>query len=705
VTQSRLTLILAGGGLVILAPLVSIRLHGAENSIFSVMQTLTEVKESLDEKRTVLEEIGAATRHRRERPEDIALARSQYRAAHDIFQLTSNFIAVADRKFPRYHAFLANVNERVTRTFEDIQRLSREITGEPRAVVARGAPAQVPGGAPSSGAPAPAASGALADPDLDRMAVESSHGAIALGRPAPDGSEDGDPRGPALPVRAISPELKDRYRQGYQLYVRGTRSDHDEARRIFEEIVAQEPAFYLAQYWLTKIQIAQGDIAAAQASVKRLIERQPHLITARLLAREVGDLASGAPAGAGTAEPDLSGAGPGAAPAGGPATRPRPGTGLKKPIAFVVDWKPGAGEPSGVSGAYLLHEVPEGPDGCRILALYKGLPEKPVRVGPIAAADADLVAHARTYGAWAVHLAGRTGTGERPAAARTAPIVDDRSYPDVFERDAVRPAPHDRFAHPVRVAAALASGVGSAVPIAAGIPGFPRLDAPPPASETARVLQVRRTAGRDVTFRFDAPSGLFVRQTPDGRDARDSGDGQPLAAANVLVQKGRPGPDGTRFTIHRAGDVIEARLARDPESPLVGVNGRSVLLAPGPVWILGERSPAAAAAAAAAATATVPRGGDPTRPAGAPAARAGASGAVRAGAEPEGEDEDDEDPGAGETGGHAAVRPGIAPITPLVRARSDAEEDEDEAPARPAARARRPAGAVRPRRTIADEIY
>ncbi|MBI4862666.1 MAG: DUF3048 domain-containing protein, partial [Candidatus Riflebacteria bacterium] len=403
-----------------------------------------------------------------------------------------------------------------------------------------------------------------------------------------------------------------------------------EAQQEFARILKADPRYHLARYWLSKIQFARGETEQARASARELVKAQPHLRIARELLKEVG--ADGTPTPEGPApaklaqarapapteseeEPQEStkpqerpegepegGLGGGMSGAKGPPSRTMPpGAPVRRharaaspangrPVAILVSWKGASSPPAGISGAYLVHEIPVAEQESRLLALFKGTPPAS-RIGPVAIYDQHLVALARAFGAVVAHLRPPVSSETLPESAATD-LIDNRSVPTVFTTDTSGEGRSLVFANPSRLKAELDRRPA----VQATAIGFPRLDSPITSGSMPSRLDIQQGYRSAVSFSYDPATGLYHRLSWQGQTAVDGADGSGLAAANVVVIT-QGTADRWAVEVHRGGTVSSGVLTNDPEAPLTTKKGTPLLLNPGQVWIVGQLAQPARAAA------------------------------------------------------------------------------------------------------------
>jgi len=166
VTHKRVALVLLGGSLLLLTPFLVSLSQGVEKSIFSAMATLTDVKETLDEKLILMSDLYLSLDAA---PADKQLEKAQEAAKHfkyasEVHQLATSFIGASSKRYPRYGTFWERYNTRLTATWAEITAVNDKITAQvaslPRdgnaGTTAVAAAAVAPGGAGASAAVAAA---------------------------------------------------------------------------------------------------------------------------------------------------------------------------------------------------------------------------------------------------------------------------------------------------------------------------------------------------------------------------------------------------------------------------------------------------------------------------------------------------------------------------------------------------------------------
>lgn len=339
-THKRIALLFLGGSLLLLTPFLISLSQGVEKSIFSAMATLTDVKETLDEKLILLSDLylsldAAAPEARVEKARD---AQKHYLYAKDVYGLSTSFIQVSSKRYPRYGTFWERYASRLDATWREISSVRDKIAGQAPEFAAAMATEQVapvgelPRGratAAAEGGPAVAVSPeveAARDETARRAAVEAVAVQIRDARPATAPAVAASPaaasvpapvavvKAPAAPAPvapapvaaapaavAASPvpaasvsrrsvdkkDVLERYREGYQFFAMGGPENLEKAAVAFREILDVQPAFHLARYWLAKTYLLQDKVDRARDESSRLLAAQPNLQIARDLEREV----------------------------------------------------------------------------------------------------------------------------------------------------------------------------------------------------------------------------------------------------------------------------------------------------------------------------------------------------------------------------------------------------------------------------------
>jgi tetratricopeptide (TPR) repeat protein len=236
------------------------------------MATLADVKETLESKRDLLQEVYAESRllDGAARDEKIALARKHYDYAADVFRLSEGFLKASATRHPKYATFWSRYEKTLGGLWQEIRDVQGKIIEGPETP-----PAQVAAAVPAS-APAPVEA-AVPAPE----AVPSDSG---LGRAVPAVVARVEKAGDA------KQHVLERYREGYQAFARGGEADLETSRGIFEEILQVQPGFHLARYWLARTYLLQDRVEAAGKEAERLLKEQPNLQIAKDLVRDVADI-------------------------------------------------------------------------------------------------------------------------------------------------------------------------------------------------------------------------------------------------------------------------------------------------------------------------------------------------------------------------------------------------------------------------------
>ncbi len=298
----KMSLLFLLGSLLLVTPLLMDLSQGGEKSLFSAMSTLSEVKDTLEEKRLVLQKLEEMLRSdprlvSRAQLED---GRRQYAYAKDVYRLAKTFLEVSRKRYPSYASFWNNYERGIEQCWKSLAALHAELETNS---TYRNAPlvdmkqksGKRGGGVQASRRPhggGRTGGGAAAARSASAPAASADRGVSA----ARGGKESGGVAGKnaAPPARDV---LK-AYREAYQYYVKGGKGNLERACSMFRSILRRSPQFHLARYWLARALLERGRIEEARAEARRLLHDQPNLQIARELVRKVGGIDSAASKGA-----------------------------------------------------------------------------------------------------------------------------------------------------------------------------------------------------------------------------------------------------------------------------------------------------------------------------------------------------------------------------------------------------------------------
>ncbi|MBQ1501882.1 MAG: DUF3048 domain-containing protein [Firmicutes bacterium] len=263
-------------------------------------------------------------------------------------------------------------------------------------------------------------------------------------------------------------------------------------------------------------------------------------------------------------------------------------------IVISIDNHYAARPQYGIGDADILYEVPAEGMIPRLIGIFYG--RMPELVGGVRSARPYIIDIAREWDAVMVHCGG----SEDALAYLAGGVVDDLdeirngSY---FWRDDTHSAPHDLVTSGESIYQALADKGYAAVSDNVRQLTF-RKSWEPVVGEKVDHIEVDYNYAKNV-FTYDSSAGCYYRST-DGEPFVDGNDGEPIYAANIIVQmitsyvtdsEGHlsidmcEGGDALLFT---AGKVIHGSWHRaDLDSPtfFVDGSGNQFRLGTGPTWI------------------------------------------------------------------------------------------------------------------------
>ncbi|MEA2639729.1 MAG: hypothetical protein QOF51_1123 [Chloroflexota bacterium] len=267
-----------------------------------------------------------------------------------------------------------------------------------------------------------------------------------------------------------------------------------------------------------------------------------------------------------------------------------------EPLAVVLDNQADARPQTGLDHADVVYEALAEGGITRFLALFGTQPAE--AIGPVRSARDYFVNWAREYGAPLVHIG---ASPQAYATMRAAGIATlDETYGAAgFWRIASRPAPHNAYTSTAGARTAL--GSAGAKPGSFGGLHF-TADVTRPAGSPATHAFI--DFGRDdywVDWDYDPATNMYGRGM-NGLAHRDAATGEPLQAANVIVESVSsaliPGDDAGRLAFAQVGSgrfvalldgvAIEGRWSkRDAGAPTVyqTADGSPLSLNAGPTWI------------------------------------------------------------------------------------------------------------------------
>ena len=336
-THKRVALVLLGGSLLLLTPFLVSLSQGVEKSIFSAMATLTDVKETLDEKLILMSDLYLSldTAPEAERFTKAKEAQKHYKYAEDVYKLSSSFIAASSKRYPRYSTFWERYKKRLGTTWTEISSVHDKINQQVAQMKAKGVkPIQVAKAVPKASTNTAANVKAMAKAQQDRAAQVAAQRAQAQRAAAQRNAaakkaaaqraaaakaqaakvakakaeaerlaaaRKAQAQLRAQAQKATQPRAKvtvgkkklarkdvlERYREGYQYFAQGGANNLDKAASAFREILDTQPAFHLARYWLAKTYLLQNNLKEARKESGSLLAAQPNLQIAKDLAREV----------------------------------------------------------------------------------------------------------------------------------------------------------------------------------------------------------------------------------------------------------------------------------------------------------------------------------------------------------------------------------------------------------------------------------
>lgn len=390
-SHKKLAIILLVGSVLLVTPFLLRFSRGVEKSIFSAMATLTDVKETLDEKLILLSDLYLNLEGTQGAQSKVKLEKAEKHFAYskDVYQLASTFIEASSKRYPKYGTFWSRYRERLAATWKEIDGVYGKIRAAAGSVEADGESLRTAATPSASAAPAPSAvtrssvAPAPSVPSAASSAPAPSAPAPSV-RPAPAAA----PAPVAVAVaprpapRAVTPpaarkpaselgqqEVLEMYREGYQCFARSDEKSLERGAGLFREILAAQPSFHLARYWLSKTYVLQKKIDEAKVEAERLHRDQPNLQIAKDLLREVENIAA--------MQARAAGAPASSAPAAAPRVALRPAS-SPAPVAALP-----APSPRPVPAAR-----PVAPSRPVVASLPVGAPERP-RIGRIRSLDGD----------------------------------------------------------------------------------------------------------------------------------------------------------------------------------------------------------------------------------------------------------------------------------------------------------------------------
>lgn len=261
-----------------------------DQALIAAMATINDVRDSLEEKRGLLSdaleqakqlEPGSAEWKRLER--SMAL---HFQNARDIQELALSFLGASSQRYPEYSRYWNSYRQRLQDTWRNVSQLHELLQAGPDGSVASAPRPQ----------PFPAA------PVADSTPVAAVASAPEIARSAPVPVAEAAPETEEHAEAQVEPDqgqkaMMARYRDAYQLYSVATPESVEKARRTFEALLAEEPAFHLARYWMARILLQQGNPAEARRHARILVGDQPGLKMARVLLKSTEEACLQATAG------------------------------------------------------------------------------------------------------------------------------------------------------------------------------------------------------------------------------------------------------------------------------------------------------------------------------------------------------------------------------------------------------------------------
>lgn len=283
---------------------------------------------------------------------------------------------------------------------------------------------------------------------------------------------------------------------------------------------------------------------------------------------------------------------------------------LDWPFALVaIGNNPGARPQAGLRAADLVYEVPAEGGITRLLGLFRG-GQAPV-IGPVRSSRTYILDLAREWNGVLVHVGGSPGHYAAVGASGVQ-VFDDAgaSGQGIFWRSKDRRPPNNLYTSSERLRQRLAAKGGARLAGGQQQSGDGwrpfRFQEPGnlPTGEPAAAVSIPwpGQTGAPVVFRYDDAAGHYQRFI-GGTPHNDATDGQPLAAASVLVQftpvrsiagdsEGRLAVDlvgSGRLLIFSRGQVRQGSWHKSQISAptqFMNTAGEPVQLPPGQVWIL-----------------------------------------------------------------------------------------------------------------------
>jgi TolA-binding protein len=271
------------GATLLASPLLVGSAPTTDQALIAAMATINDVRDSLEEKRGLLSdaleqakllEPGSAEWKRLER--SMAL---HFQNARDIQELALSFLGASSQRYPEYSRYWNSYRERLQSTWRNVSQLHELLaTGPDKAVADEPAPQDVS---------APFAAAAKRAPE-----------SVPPASPQPEAAAETEVRAesPAEPDQGQK-AMMSRYRQAYQLFSEGTTESVEKARATFAALLAEEPAFHLARYWMARILLQQGNPVEARRHARILVGDQPGLRMARALLKSTEEACSQASTG------------------------------------------------------------------------------------------------------------------------------------------------------------------------------------------------------------------------------------------------------------------------------------------------------------------------------------------------------------------------------------------------------------------------
>jgi len=325
VTYKRAALFLFGGSLLLLTPFLINLSQGVEKSIFSAMATLTDVKETLDDRLIKMSDLYLSLDSTpvEKQSKKIKEARQHYVYAKDVHKLATSFIAASSKRYPRYSTFWERYTTRLESTWIEIQTVEGklvalasaqkdgiEVVNAGKSKIKKKTPSVVAAKALSvaarktptaQGTKSPSTSEQKQSSILTKNEMISPTRSVAVKN---DISKSERSRNTVssttktaskttkrkTTVRKTTLKKKDvlmKYREGYQYYAQGGTEKLNKAVAAFADILNTQPSFHLARYWLAKTHLLLGEVARADKEAVRLLKAQPNLQIAKDLSKEV----------------------------------------------------------------------------------------------------------------------------------------------------------------------------------------------------------------------------------------------------------------------------------------------------------------------------------------------------------------------------------------------------------------------------------